>query len=322
MSDALDDWEQADEDDIQAPTFILKPSKEIVVTPNFGSAAAAAAAAGGASSASGATGKAPITILRRNHEQKSGMKRGNDGDDNNGDDDLLRTSEMVGPGSSRLLHEQNCSLWEKANAYEQPIITRNDQNSMRTEYVPEIRILRRPKSPIQTTAKVNQTIPKTLAQREADYMAAREKIFGSSSSTTATSSSDSISTTPTTNARSSPAPRSGSSPPLSMVASVHRQESSGRFSDSEAADVKRIEFRGAPPSLRLAQRPPSWGGQGNIIRQPQGPLNVSSASSSSSSSSLGSSSPGQARGNGIGGSQDCSGSIGFRKGFRPRPPPQ
>ncbi|KAF9362877.1 hypothetical protein BGX34_005356 [Mortierella sp. NVP85] len=304
MSDALDDWEQADEDDIQAPVVAAnsKSTKKAVVTP-VGSTIA--------------SGKAPIAILQRNHEPKSGLNRSGGGSHEDDHDDFS------GPGpsdtkDSRSLHERNRMLWEKANAYEQPVISRSDNTNQRTEFVPEIKILRRPKSPVQSAVKTNHTVPKSFAQREAAYMAAREKIFGPSSSATSTpttTGNSSAPATPASSVRPSPAPRSSSSP--STGPGLHGEPLSGGRSMSSEDGIRPIEFRGAPPSIRPTQRPLS-GGQGyTVIRQPQGPSNVPGASSPMMTSAQ----PGGS-GTGAGGvPQDNGGSIGFRKGFRPRPPP-
>ncbi|CAG8795693.1 16320_t:CDS:2 [Cetraspora pellucida] len=102
-------------------------------------------------------------------------------------------------------HEKNKQIWQEArlsidrNSYVQPEITRTD--STRTEYVPELRILKRPKNPGSTTTthpshlpislssnaaltsdsgnfSINSKQTKSLADREAEYIAARQKIFG------------------------------------------------------------------------------------------------------------------------------------------------
>ncbi|CAG8766506.1 38864_t:CDS:10 [Gigaspora margarita] len=94
-------------------------------------------------------------------------------------------------------HEKNKQIWQEANSYVQPEITRTD--STRTEYVPQLRILKRPKNPGSTTTthpshlpinsnatftsdsgsfSINSKQTKSLADREAEYIAARQKIFG------------------------------------------------------------------------------------------------------------------------------------------------
>ncbi|KAL1918609.1 uncharacterized protein VTP21DRAFT_2631 [Calcarisporiella thermophila] len=73
-------------------------------------------------------------------------------------------------------HERNKKLWERANSYVEPEIIRTD--TIHTQFVPQMKILKRPKAPEQA-APVSVTIQKkTLAEREAEYLAAREKIFG------------------------------------------------------------------------------------------------------------------------------------------------
>ncbi|CAG8558934.1 1951_t:CDS:2 [Diversispora eburnea] len=53
------------------------------------------------------------------------------------------------PGKIIDDHEKNKKIWKEANAYTQPEIIR--PNSTRTEYVPQLRILKRPKNPGPTT---------------------------------------------------------------------------------------------------------------------------------------------------------------------------
>ncbi|KAF9116242.1 hypothetical protein BGX27_004093 [Mortierella sp. AM989] len=268
MSDALDDWEQADEEDIKVPVVLAKASKKTAkATTTPPQATPSPPIATGAP-----TGTAP-TILRRNPNQKNVRNVEND---------------------SRSLHEKNRALWDKANSYEQPVISRSDNNNMRTEYVPEIKILRRPKSPVQT-AKVNHIKSKPLAQREADYNAAREKIFGPSSASSGSSNSNNnnynsngtntASGTSRSNSRSSSISRSGSSSPSPSATQQLEPKPGPGFSTqsnqrhASGSNVKPIEFRGAPSSIRPAQRLPtslpgmsSASQDGNIIiRQPQGP---------------------------------------------------
>ncbi|RUP48038.1 hypothetical protein BC936DRAFT_145048 [Jimgerdemannia flammicorona] len=92
-------------------------------------------------------------------------------------------------------HERNKAIWTEAtlltpslareisrNTYQTPHIVRTDTS--RTEYVPELKILKRPKNPGSTTYNPQTSQPqqpKTLAEREAEYVRAREKIFGLSS---------------------------------------------------------------------------------------------------------------------------------------------
>ncbi|KAG0003376.1 hypothetical protein BGZ80_005802, partial [Entomortierella chlamydospora] len=167
MSDALDDWEQADERDIEAPVVVAKVTKKVTTAATIPHQATPSP-----SVPTGLVKGTTPTILRRNTDRK------NEDDQEN----LFLRREDGDDDDDQTLHERNRALWDKANSYEQPVISRSDNNNMRTEYVPEIKILRRPKSPVQT-AKVLQMNSKSkpLAQREADYNAAREKIFGPSS---------------------------------------------------------------------------------------------------------------------------------------------
>jgi len=56
------------------------------------------------------------------------------------------------------------------------------QDTSKTTYIPEIKILKRPTNPGSTTATPPSSIAKkdtrTLQEREASYLAARRKIFG------------------------------------------------------------------------------------------------------------------------------------------------
>ncbi|KAI8605683.1 hypothetical protein EDD21DRAFT_440157 [Dissophora ornata] len=291
MSDALDDWEQADEDEIQAPVVVIKPAKK---TSAKGTKTAAIVGN------TGAVGVASPIILQKRNDRKSDLDQ----------DELLKRDDTVNQ-DSRSLHEKNRALWDRANSYEQPIISRSDNNNMRTEYVPEIKILRRPKSPVQAV-KATHTKSKPLAQREADYNAAREKIFGPSSSSSPSSSTSSALTKNTNNNASAAANPSSNS-----------RSGSGSSSPSGSGspmDLKPIAFKGVPPTIRLAQRPssspssPLSSGSGQdytAIRQPQGPTNVPNAQNP------------QARRGGRGEARQEGGSIGFRKPRRgaPRPPP-
>ncbi|KAG0092052.1 hypothetical protein BGZ93_005717 [Podila epicladia] len=226
------------------------------------------------------------------------------------------------------LHEQNRAIWDKANAYEQPVIARTD-NSMRTEYVPEIRILRRPKSPV-TAVRVAATPSKPLEQRQADYNAAREKIFGPQDRSN-NSSSSSTSTSPSS---SRPGSRRGSPTPRSSATQMTQGQGQG------PAPVKPIEFRGAPPPrIRPAQRSVSGGGnaQDHVVRQPRGPTMAAPASHNNSNSprSLMARPQQESRNDARGGqggtkargdasepssSSSSGGSIGFRKPFKGGPP--
>ncbi|CAG8537181.1 2315_t:CDS:2 [Paraglomus occultum] len=87
-------------------------------------------------------------------------------------------------------HERNRRLWQNANAHPQFEVIRQD--STRTQYVPQLRLLQRPtgstgtathhssfKSGDQSSSHSAQQ-QKTLAEREKEYLAARQKIFGES----------------------------------------------------------------------------------------------------------------------------------------------
>ncbi|CAG8608180.1 1185_t:CDS:2 [Acaulospora morrowiae] len=92
------------------------------------------------------------------------------------------------PGRITDDHEKNKQIWQEANAFAQPEIIRT--NSTRTEYVPQLHILKRPKNPGSTTTTHSPSIDdangssngaqhkKSLADREAEYVIARQKIFG------------------------------------------------------------------------------------------------------------------------------------------------
>ncbi|CAB4406555.1 unnamed protein product [Rhizophagus irregularis] len=86
------------------------------------------------------------------------------------------------PSKAADEHEKNKQLWQEANAYVQPEIVRTD--TTRTEYVPQLRILKRPKNPGPTTTTHTgdnfsiSSLKKSLAEREAKYNVARQKIFG------------------------------------------------------------------------------------------------------------------------------------------------
>ncbi|CAO3649403.1 unnamed protein product [Cunninghamella blakesleeana] len=76
--------------------------------------------------------------------------------------------------------DDNDLLWEKANEYSTPTIIRTD--TVRTQYQPEIKLLKRsPNQPpgINRSSGKQDTQPiKTLAEREKEYLLARERIFG------------------------------------------------------------------------------------------------------------------------------------------------
>ncbi|CAJ0761345.1 23934_t:CDS:2 [Entrophospora sp. SA101] len=86
-------------------------------------------------------------------------------------------------------HKTNLKLWQEANTFTHPEIIRTD--STRTEYVPELHILKRPTKPGSTTTTnpahllslVDSSIPdfskKSLQERETEYLLARQRIFGS-----------------------------------------------------------------------------------------------------------------------------------------------
>ncbi|KAF9419187.1 hypothetical protein BGZ94_009489 [Podila epigama] len=235
------------------------------------------------------------------------------------------------PAESVSLHEKNRAIWDKANSYEQPVISRTDNYNMRTEYVPEIRILKRPKSPV-VAVRVASTPSKPLEQRQADYNAAREKIFGVQQDTTTPSTSTSSSTT-TTSTDSTGLNRSLSSLSLSS--------SQGAESGS-TLPVKPIEFRGPPPKIRPAYRGTSAANGGSntqdkIVRQPRGPsMNAPSSHNGNNSQRLqsasrplahestrnGTNGPRRGGGGSANSQQQQQGSIGFHRPFKGvRPPP-
>ncbi|KAF9360952.1 hypothetical protein BGX26_006946 [Mortierella sp. AD094] len=303
MSDALDDWEQADERDIEAPVVVAKVAKKVTTVATIPPRATPSPPV-----PIGVTKGATPTILRMNTDRRSEADQEN----------LLRREDNV-DDNDRSLHERNRALWDKANSYEQPVISRSDNNNMRTEYVPEIKILRRPKSPVQTV-KVSHTKSKPLAQREADYNAAREKIFGPTSVSGSGSGNNNNNNEATSrpNSRSSSTSLSGSSSPSPSAPQTGPKPGPGssvhpnQRHTSVRSEVKPIEFRGSPPSIKLAQRPPAGASGGTqdgntIIRQPQGPSMSPQASS-------------QTRG---ARQERQDGSIGFQRPFRgapPRPP--
>ncbi|CAI2168630.1 20593_t:CDS:2 [Funneliformis geosporum] len=122
-------------------------------------------------------------------------------DDDPWDDWETAADAGLDPKPSKAVdeHEKNKQLWQEANAFAQPEIIRVD--TARTEYVPQLRILKRPKNPGPTTTThpshlasyatfagdsytfSNSSIDlspkqKSLAEREAEYNLARQKIFG------------------------------------------------------------------------------------------------------------------------------------------------
>ncbi|KAF9135801.1 hypothetical protein BGX30_011439 [Mortierella sp. GBA39] len=361
MSDALDDWEQADELEIQAPVVAPAPVKKITLLsrPSTGSLSPTGPSAHSTSGVSpggrggigrpGGGGGAPMILKRNPGSNSSGGSASQHGpsptgqgsptlpfgresspfgdntysnsNSNSGrrsgagyreeDPDLVGGDTLRRQMDGMSLRERNRTLWDQANAYEQPVIARAD--TTRTEYVPEIRILRRPKSPVQAVRVSNQVKSKPLAQREADYNAAREKIFGPSPTPTSPSSSspnNNDNTTLTTGSRgsgssprrNSPSVGGGSSPnsrppsrPSSRSVSpsqphqpvqIYSGSSSGAF-ETALENVKPIEFRGGPPPSRRGGG--NSGGRGAVqenvntaIRQPMGPTSASSGQSGGS----------------------------------------
>ncbi|CAG8604259.1 7719_t:CDS:2, partial [Paraglomus brasilianum] len=87
-------------------------------------------------------------------------------------------------------HERNKQLWQNANAHPQFEVILQD--STRTQYVPQLRLLQRPTGSTNTTthhssfksgdqsSSHSAQQAKTLAEREKEYLAARQKIFGES----------------------------------------------------------------------------------------------------------------------------------------------
>ncbi|KAG0170649.1 hypothetical protein DFQ28_000496 [Apophysomyces sp. BC1034] len=99
---------------------------------------------------------------------------------------LLDYKQPHTPGKAVIDEDaENKKLWMEANQYATPVVIRT--NSAQTEYKPEvittteIKILRRPKDTPEKP-KINQPAPKTLQEREKEYTAAREKIFGKKTS--------------------------------------------------------------------------------------------------------------------------------------------
>ncbi|KAG0055527.1 hypothetical protein BGZ83_008272 [Gryganskiella cystojenkinii] len=264
MSDAWDDWEQADEAEIQAP--VPKPAQ-----PNPWPSLAEVAE----SASSSSTPK----IMKRNpqspplqQKKQYHSQEGPFGFDQ-------RHGRQANNGGS--LHELNRALWDKANEYEAPIIARTDNNNMRTEYVPEIRILQRPKSTVAVAR--GPIISKPLAEREADYQAAREKIFGPSPTPTPAPASNnrgaspsSPSTSRPSSGRSSPHRSLSSSSPMPPGPDIPRSESPLHYhhQEQQQKSAKPIEFKGKPTLIKKAQKM----NPDTAIRQPQGPTMASSTS--------------------------------------------
>ncbi|KAG9306306.1 hypothetical protein G9A89_018189 [Geosiphon pyriformis] len=75
-------------------------------------------------------------------------------------------------------HSKNKQIWNEANTHVQPIIIRTD--TARTTYVPELQVLKRPKESDSMRRTQSHLDPseRSLEKREADYYAARQKIFG------------------------------------------------------------------------------------------------------------------------------------------------
>ncbi|RIA95762.1 hypothetical protein C1645_802804 [Glomus cerebriforme] len=120
-------------------------------------------------------------------------------DDDPWDDWEAAADAGLDPKPSKAVdeHEKNKQLWQEANAYVQPEIVRTD--TTRTEYVPQLRILKRPKNPGPTTithpSGDNSSIDsqkKSLAEREAKYNVARQKIFGINTNSDDNSNGESV----------------------------------------------------------------------------------------------------------------------------------
>ncbi|CAG8437128.1 uncharacterized protein OCT59_005403 [Rhizophagus irregularis] len=100
------------------------------------------------------------------------------------------------PSKAADEHEKNKQLWQEANAYVQPEIVRTD--TTRTEYVPQLRILKRPKNPGPTTTTHTgdnfsiSSLKKSLAEREAKYNVARQKIFGTNTNSDDNNNGESV----------------------------------------------------------------------------------------------------------------------------------
>ncbi|KAG0243945.1 hypothetical protein BGW41_000778 [Actinomortierella wolfii] len=215
QNDPWDDWEQADEASIEAPSLPAAPAK------------------------SAAMSQQTIKIMQR---QSSGQ--------------MTEQEEA----EAKALEEKNKALWSKANAFQTPFIERTD--STRTEYVPEaslqISILRRPKGPSTVVVPRPSPVMKPLAEREAEYKAAREKIFGPSSS-------------PSGSSLTSPS----RTPPIDG-------NQSGQSASSQDY-YKPIRFSGVQPSLQMHPTPI----MDTAVRQPRGPPSSESGPGSGPSFSRG-----------------------------------
>ncbi|KAG0376352.1 hypothetical protein BGX24_007865 [Mortierella sp. AD032] len=177
MSDSIDDWEQADEVEIQAPVAApgVTPTKNkiaILARPSSGSPGSPASPGPTAPGAGGQGGQgfgrgggvgrgggAPM-ILKRNPAGSAGSPN--------------RQESPYGSSNSYNNNSySNSSRQQQQQGYGQ----RDEEMDDLGDY---IRILRRPQTPVQQARVSNQAKSKPLAQREADYNAAREKIFGPS----------------------------------------------------------------------------------------------------------------------------------------------
>ncbi|KAF9278345.1 hypothetical protein BGZ88_000624 [Linnemannia elongata] len=344
MSDALDDWEQADELEIQAPVVAPAPMKKITLLsrPTTGTPSSTGPSAhttpgvslGGGGigrPGGGAIGGAPMILKRNPGSNSSGGSLSQHG------------PSPTGQGSPTPPFGRESSSPFGDNNYNNSNSGRRSAGTGYREEDPDlIRILRRPKSPVQTVRVSNQVKSKPLAQREADYNAAREKIFGPSPTPTSPSSpslnnnNNNDITTSTTGLRgsgssprrNSPSVGGGSSPnskpssrPTSRPASPSQphqpvqiytgsSSNSGGF-ESALENVKPIEFRGGPPPSRRGGGSGGGGGGrgvgqenvGTAIRQPMGPT----SSSGSSGHSGGNKPRGRGRGRGGGGGGSGSG---------------
>ncbi|KAF8936667.1 hypothetical protein BGZ47_009389 [Haplosporangium gracile] len=190
MSDALDDWEQADEFEIQAPVAAtpvpVKKKMAILSRPSTGSPGPTAGAQGGSPGSLGVPGRgigrgggSPM-ILKRNPGSNSSS-----GGSTNQQEPLPSGQGSPTPPFGRETSPFGDSGYN--NSGRRPAMGAG----YREEDPDLIRILRRPKSPVQAVRVSNQVKSKPLAQREADYNAAREKIFGPSPTATPTSLSPS-----------------------------------------------------------------------------------------------------------------------------------
>ncbi|KAI9592911.1 hypothetical protein BDF19DRAFT_449730 [Syncephalis fuscata] len=78
-------------------------------------------------------------------------------------------------------HARNQQLWEEANRGEHVIVVHN--NPDRTQYVPERKILQRPKETIDKRANKQAAASPSIDERQKSYEAARRRIFGDDTST-------------------------------------------------------------------------------------------------------------------------------------------